>query len=118
MSVSKMQLKCIIILTIITLSLTVSGCTEKEKKYVQLETPDNYISFNTQTERVFIHWGSVGAAYQGDYKETANDFTLFIDNSREQVIFTKFDNDSISLAPDYPEYFVHEKGTVFQQMGF
>jgi len=105
------------ILCVGLVGLANSGTLVKEKKYVQLEKPDNYITFNMKTQRVFIHWGTVGAVYQGDFKETDTDFSVFLDKSLEHVIYTKFDNGTISLAPDYPQYFTYEKGTFLNQLG-
>jgi hypothetical protein len=107
----------IIIICMAVLGLANSGYLVKEKKYVYPEKPNDYIIFYTQTHRAFIHFGSENKTGIGDYIETDTDYSIFLDKSTENIVFTKFANNSISLAPDYPEYFVYEKGTFLNQLG-
>lgn len=93
-------LKCVVLLSIILICLTSSGCVEKSKTFVRPNNEENYITFHEDTGRVFIHFESLGATFQGDFKETDTDYVITEDGSEEQTTFKKFPDGSIRLAPE------------------
>jgi hypothetical protein len=105
----------VLILGTVFTGIVGSGYLHPEKKYVYLDSPNNYIIFNSQTERIFIHWDNYSA--EGDYQETDTDYNIFLDKSIEQVRFKKFANGTISLEPNFPEYFTYQEPTILEKMG-
>jgi hypothetical protein len=92
---TKTQMNILIVILILgilcvgSIGLANTGHLEKEKKFVYLEKPDNYVTFDTHTHRAFIHFGSVNSTGVGSYIETDQDFNIYLDKSPEDIMFKK-----------------------------
>jgi hypothetical protein len=91
MMVSKGQMNVIIMILILGIvcigiaGLANSGMLIKEKKYIQLDKPDNYITFNMKTQKAFLHWGTVNQIAEGNFVETETDYSIFPDKTTETL---------------------------------
>ena len=116
---SKNQMNIIIaclVLCLIVIGLAGSGNLITEKKYVAKGNPSTYIIFNSKDNTFFYH-GEGEQNYKGTYIETPTDYSIFFEDG-SGVVYTRYQNDSISLLPDCKVVFVREECTGLQKLGF
>ncbi|AKB19537.1 hypothetical protein MSWHS_2674 [Methanosarcina sp. WWM596] len=93
------------------LALLVSGCAEKETKYVNSENSEKYIVFsNDEKHTAFYHSGGTENA-KGTWTETEDEYTFWIDDDNGgNVIFKKLKDGNIGLVYDNEgNYAVYKK---------
>jgi outer membrane lipoprotein-sorting protein len=90
-----------IIILLLLIGFFMSGCIEKEQKFVCTQAPEKYIVFsNDERQTAFYHSGGVENV-KGTWTETEEEYTFWIDEDNGgNVIFKKLEDGSIGLLYD------------------